>query len=332
MNQTIPLPPLTLNKYHIQLTPQAPTHLPHHLGSLLRGGLNITFKKLVCLQPHHRQCDPCPLLHTCTYPAIFQPPAPPDSQKLSNHQRIPVPYIIHPPPSQAQPWPKNHPLPYTLTLIGQASHHLPYLILALQKLSQNGLGKQRTPAHLTHIHALPPSSQIPITLWQNNTLQPNWRDHPHWTAAHLSQATNHPTSPTQLTIHLRTPTRLKYQRQILHTPPPFHVLLRTLLRRLSALSYFHNHTPWDIDYSAWIEQAKAITLHHHQTTWQSQTRYSTRQRQRIQLGGLTGTLTYQAPTPNHLTPYLPLLTLGQHLHLGKGTAFGNGHYTIHPNC
>ncbi|NJN99775.1 MAG: CRISPR system precrRNA processing endoribonuclease RAMP protein Cas6, partial [Anaerolineales bacterium] len=44
----------------------------------------------------------------------------------------------------------------------------------------------------------------------------------------------------------------------------------------------------------------------------------------IEMGGLVGRVTYEGD----LTEYLPLLALGELIHVGKGTVFGNGQYQI----
>jgi CRISPR/Cas system endoribonuclease Cas6 (RAMP superfamily) len=42
------------------------------------------------------------------------------------------------------------------------------------------------------------------------------------------------------------------------------------------------------------------------------------------MGGLVGRVTYEGD----LSDYLPLLALGELVHVGKGTVFGNGQYQI----
>jgi len=56
-------------------------------------------------------------------------------------------------------------------------------------------------------------------------------------------------------------------------------------------------------------------------------RFSGRQKQRIKMGGLVGLVTYAGD----LADYLPLLALGEFIHVGKGTVFGNGQYRIKIN-
>jgi len=42
------------------------------------------------------------------------------------------------------------------------------------------------------------------------------------------------------------------------------------------------------------------------------------------MGGFQGTVTYTG----YFDPFLPFLLLGQHVHVGKGTVYGLGKYTL----
>jgi hypothetical protein len=125
---------------------------------------------------------------------------------------------------------------------------------------------------------------------------------------------------------------LKHRGHYVQEAPPFHVVFRTLLRRVSSLSYFYAGQPWDVDYRGWIEQAKQVDVAEAQISWQNWERYSTRQRQRMNLGGVVGSVTYRSDASNGLdmglTPFLPLLRLGELIHVGKGAVFGNGQYEV----
>lgn len=59
-----------------------------------------------------------------------------------------------------------------------------------------------------------------------------------------------------VSLRFLTPARLKYQDDFLTKPPPFHVLVRTLLRRVSSLSLFHGGHRWEIDYRAGLRRPK----------------------------------------------------------------------------
>jgi CRISPR/Cas system endoribonuclease Cas6 (RAMP superfamily) len=97
-----------------------------------------------------------------------------------------------------------------------------------------------------------------------------------------------------------------------------------LLGRISSLSYFHCGQPLQADFRGLIDRAAQVQLVNSQTRWEDWSRFSGRQHQRIELGGLIGRATYRGP----LAEYLPLLALGELVHVGKGTVFGNGQYQI----
>ncbi len=131
-------------------------------------------------------------------------------------------------------------------------------------------------------------------------------------------------SPERVTLEFLTPTRLKYQGRWAKEGPPFHVLLRRLLDRVSSLSYFHCGQQFEADFRGLIERAAGVRIARAQTRWEDWSRFSGRQKQRVEMGGLAGQVTYAGD----LRDYLPLLALGEWVHAGKGTVFGNGRYGV----
>lgn len=133
-----------------------------------------------------------------------------------------------------------------------------------------------------------------------------------------------PLSPSaSLTLHFVTPTRLIYAEALTHTPA-FHVLIRALLRRVSNLTYFHCGAELDVDFRDLIAAAEQIETVSSEVRWYDWERYSARQDTRMKLGGFVGRVTYRGD----LQAFLPLLRLGEIVHLGKGTSFGLGKYVI----
>ena len=72
------------------------------------------------------------------------------------------------------------------------------------------------------------------------------------------------------------------------------------------------------------EDVEAITNNLHWIDWE---RYSNRQQTKMKLGGLIGEITYRG----NFQKYLPLIRLGEHIHVGKATTFGLGKYKIIKN-
>lgn len=123
---------------------------------------------------------------------------------------------------------------------------------------------------------------------------------------------------------------------VFHTAPPptyegrlgvaleFHVLLRSLLRRLWLLGACHCGTLIRWDAKQLIEQANTIKTEQSALEWREWERYSTRQKTSMLLGGFQGSITFAGD----LQPFLPMLLLGTHVHVGKGATFGLGQYEI----
>lgn len=126
-----------------------------------------------------------------------------------------------------------------------------------------------------------------------------------------------------LGLRFLTPARLKYQRD-LATRAEFPILIRNLLRRVSALSYFHCGVRLDMDFRGFLDRAASGRILHDETRWLDWERYSNRQETRMALGGLVGRITYTGD----LTQFLPLLVAGAYVHVGKATTFGLGQYVI----
>lgn len=126
-----------------------------------------------------------------------------------------------------------------------------------------------------------------------------------------------------ITISLRTPLRLRFDGHITDKIE-FHILIRNLLRRISTLSYFHCGEKLELDFKGLIKRADAVKMIKPDTHWFDWKRYSTRQEEWMSLGGVTGTVSYEGD----LVEFMPLLKLGEYVHVGKGTSFGLGKYEI----
>jgi CRISPR/Cas system endoribonuclease Cas6 (RAMP superfamily) len=124
-------------------------------------------------------------------------------------------------------------------------------------------------------------------------------------------------------VTFKTPTRLKAE-AALRSRPEFHVLVRALLRRASSLAYFHHDCRLELDYREWIRAAREVNLVSDETRWVSWSRYSNRQRARIDLGGVLGRAVYEG----EFGRFRELLVLGSLVHAGKNTTFGLGRYSV----
>lgn len=320
-----PLPLLpaafALAQYRLTLEALDPLHLPPYKGSTLRGGFGTTFKRLVCFQPGACQkC--CQLGNTCPYGYIFETSPPAGSQALRNLDEIPRPFIIEPPADRRTTYRPGEQLTFGLTLVGRAINYLPYFIAVFQELGRIGLGRSQGRYRLLAVEAASSySRQVePVYLAKDEVIRMvDAATSGQTIAAHAAVLPSR-----RLTLHFLTPARLKHQGQWTHEGPSFHILIKSLLGRISSLSYFHCGQPLEVDFRGLIDRAAGVKMAQCETHWEDWARVSGRQHQRIEMGGLVGRVTYEGD----LTEYLPLLALGELVHVGKGTVFGNGQYSI----
>jgi hypothetical protein len=119
--------------------------------------------------------------------------------------------------------------------------------------------------------------------------------------------------------------------ELLVTPETFRFsdLFGPLLRRVSMLTYFHTDTPLETNFAGLMELARQVEPVEAKLAWKDWTRYSSRQKTAMQMGGLVGEIVVELAQGSPLWPYL---WLGQWVHVGKGTSMGLGHYTIGPQA
>ncbi len=307
--------------YRFTLEAIDPLDLPPYVGSTLRGGFGSLFRRIACVQRHVSDCKECLLYFQCPYVYIFDTPVPQDAEVLRKHDKTVRPFVIQAPRDQKTHYAPGDTLTFGLTLVGRAIQYLSYCVVVFEKLGEQGLGRRRGKYTLKRVQAVHPYTGSRETVYATGQ---NMQRKSTALAREdvLTQASR--LSGDHLGVQFLTPTRLKSEGQLLRQGPPFHVLLRTLLGRVSSLSYFHCGQRWETDFRAWIDRAREVQLAGPGTGWVDWGRYSGRQRQRVRMGGLVGRAAYEG----ELRPYLPLLALGELVHVGKGTVFGNGQYVV----
>ncbi len=307
------VPMLPLARYRLRFKPSGQVRLPEYTGSAWRGALGHALKKTVCVT-HLNACPPCLLYRSCPYPYIFETPPPLAAQKMRKYTAAPHPFVLEPPRA-----PENDLHQVGLTLIGRGNAYLPYLVYALQCAGEQGLGKGRAPMMLMDVwQAEPAEAGTWVPIYEpGGTLKPRPPGVP-----------SVPAAPSAIRLRFETPVRLQRDGRLV-TPETFRFsdLFGPLLRRISMLTYFHTDTPLETDFAGLMEQARQVELAAVKLAWKDWTRYSSRQKTELQMGGLIGEIVIEL---DEGSPFWPYLWLGQWVHVGKGTSMGLGQYTIQP--
>ncbi len=134
-----------------------------------------------------------------------------------------------------------------------------------------------------------------------------------------------PRCPEGVVIHLLTPLRVKSAgRPAGQTTLDFGAFFSVLLRRISMLTYFHGEIALETNFKELVAAARSVRMET-ALQWREQMRYSARQKTKMNLGGVIGTLRIDG---QDLTPFWPLLWLGQWTHAGSAASMGNGAYEL----
>jgi hypothetical protein len=309
-----------LATFTFRLTSRATFALPAYKGSTLRGAFGHSFKRVVCMN-RAGICRECTFPETCPYAYIFETPPPADAAMLRKYPHAPHPYVIEPSLDEQRIYRPGDVLIFRLVLVGKAIDYLPYFIYTFDELAKDGLGRQKGVCVLEEV-ASPTANGEEVVIFSG--AQRMFRNlYRVVQMADILEEANAYTGRETLRLVFHTPTRLKFAERLVEQPE-FHMLVRTLLRRISTLAYFHCGERLEVDFRGLIEEATQIKIADSQLRWVELTRYSNRQRTEMLMGGFQGTVTYAG----RFDPFLPFLLLGQHVHVGKGTVYGLGKYKL----
>ncbi|MGO0122579.1 CRISPR system precrRNA processing endoribonuclease RAMP protein Cas6 [Desulfothermobacter acidiphilus] len=320
---TVPCPEkLLLACYRIRLLagPEG-LSLPPYKGSTLRGGFAGTFQRLAC-GTGTRQCKSCSLRHQCPYALVFETGPPPDSEALRNYESVPRPFVLEPPLETKTEYAPGELLIFHLLLFGHALNFFPYFIVTLDELGRRGIGRGCRPFLLAAVEAVNPLTGEEVPVYQSGDRVIRVSDLS-FTAGDVWKFSKMASQSARLRLDFITPTRLTFEGKPAAVPE-FHVLVRNLLRRLSSLCYFHQAFTYEADFRALIARAQVVRMLRYSTRWVTWERYSTRQGRKVPCGGVVGWALYEGPWAE----FYPLLLLGEFLHVGKGTVFGQGKYKV----
>jgi len=301
--EPIPLAGLSGIWLRFHLLAITPLQLSAYKGSTFHGAFGWALRRL------YR-----PLYDQLYEPAATLLPAG-DSKRVA----LPKPFVLVPPLETQCHYPPGSPLSCDLLLIGPACYSLTACLCAFEHLGQEGLGTGRGRFEIQRVERLAPGAPPHLLLEQGGT------------------AVMHPGPPTtsqevtrgredrdidKVTLTFDTRLRLKNDNRLVRTCPEFATFLERVIARINLLSGAYHGGPI-IEHEAkqaLLEQARHVTIRSHDLVWDDWARYSGRQKEWMQFGGLLGSVTYDG----ELKPFMPMLALGEWLHVGGKTSFGLG--------
>lgn len=318
-----PLQSLRFAEFSLLLEATEELHLPEYKGSTFRGGFGNALKKAVCMTKTF-DCLPCILQQTCPYISIFEPKVSKATADLLRTGRdAPSPFVLEPPLTEQREFKVGDQFTVKLILIGNAIGQLPYFIYAFTLLGERiGLGTAK--GKFTLLQATD-SDGKKMYEHRAQTVKDSFR-------IFRSGEFLNGSSSARLTFKFTTPTRIMTSHgngsrhlMRLREADDFWTFVESLHHRLFALSSLHCGAE-SADY-----REHKLPLHSHPVSlvessirWHDWERRSNRQGTIMKLGGFVGEATFEG----EFAALLPLLRIGEHLHVGKNTSFGLGKYEL----
>lgn len=310
---------LQLARYRFSWRVTSPLQLPPYASSTLRGVFGRALRQQACLL-RRDSCQGCGLLASCPYPALFEP------QSLPRPRGAPPalsPYAIETAFSAAaQPAPRDLRLQpgqsYAFDMVlmtPQANAQLPLIASTWQQAFAKGVGKGNGQAALLQVQRRQPDGQA-SSLYRAGqpavSVPPARLDVPVFAA------------PADVTLQFESPLRIESQGRLIRSPQlSAGLFLRHLIRRVSYHLESQQPGRYPLELIHHLNaQADRVGEGERQLRWCDWERYSSRQGQKMKLGGLIG----QWQLLHVPAELLPLIYLGQWLHVGKESAFGLGKY------
>ena len=290
--------------------------LPRQLGRVLRGAMGAALRAVSCPTPD-KLCEMCLLAGGCAYLQVFETPRPASANRLRGVSSIPRPFVLRPWEAPDDQIEQGKILDFELVLVGEAMRALPHLAVALGLMAGRGLGGERVPFTLLGI------DQVITNDDQSRALFEGYRLVELPLPDHLRQV-DVQEAPGRLTLEFLSPVCIVSGGRTVENLALEH-LVRALMRRLSSLSYFHCGHELDLDFAGLKELARDVTVVESSLRPVRLQRYSRRQDRHMQMQGVVGSVSF---TGDRLEAFMPLIALGETLHVGKNAVMGMGRYRV----
>ncbi len=290
--------------FQFELVAKDELRLPYYKGSAFRGLFGHALKRTVCVTNMTR-CEECLLRENCAYAYIFE-------TLNERNEHVAHPFVLEPPLLERRIFPPGDVLKVNLILFGRAIDYIPYLVYTFREMGRRGIGSGRGKFWLQRVTK---DGRI-IYDFQEQLL------HTDFAKDDLFAIQSTTDKIEGVKVRFLTPTAVKVKGKI--SPAiDFITVLKAVSRRLRALSVYHNGKSPSYS-SIDFKSAQSITVKNTSFTPFHWKRYSNRQQQKIDFSGFVGAMELEG----ELAPFMPLLRMGEIIHIGRGTVYGMGKYVV----
>lgn len=277
-------------------------------AATFRGAFGKAFRNIECRMPQI-DCRKCFLQSQCLFYRCCLRSNPGEKATVK-------PYIFEAPHGGPKVVEPGEPVSFIISLIGEAVEKLELFLAIFEEMGRCGLGKSRGRCYLDEVCSISDENYVPVYLKSsghkmlNSPVKRSWSEFCEPLDRDIER----------VRVQFLTPARIQNQGRLLDELP-FHVLVIRLINRILDLDREYCGGGLNFLVQDLVKKAeKEVHVRSQNIRWYDWTRYSSHQNTKMKLGGIVGEIEYQGD----ITPFIPFLLLGEYIHVGKQSTFGNG--------
>lgn len=277
---------------------------------VMRSVLGKELRYLCCLFKG-RHCDKCDLKYNCPYSYIFETPIPKDTKALPGRNRAPHPIILNTEETQNQ---QTNRIRMTVILLGKAIEYFPYVFYSLKKAGEHGLFRQRAKYIIEDVT----SDRVSI-MNSDGTIDVTQKDNI-WEIDNRSGGRK----KGPLLININSPFRYKKDGKYCSNPD-YGDILNATARKANLLGAFYGEKEQSENIILQLKKIQTDRNIKSNLYWVDLHRFSARQRRKLKLGGVIGSMEIPGPFTFFERS---LLKAAELFNIGKNQSFGLGNVTV----
>lgn len=277
--------------------------LPAYLGSTIRGLLGHAMRDSVCVAPNVR-CHLCEYSDTCEYTAHFN--------SAGNVAGSVNPYVLYVPIRNKVYWQRGDLLTFDITIFGRSTLAADFYVSSILLMAEYGWGANRlkfSPVQIMNVYdksIIWSDGQI----WAHN-LRPN--------LVHIKERMTN-----GVLLRFNSPTRV-VMKQKLQRSLSFEQIIQSILTRMSLLLHAYEGVILDLNEEEILKKAQQVQTVEENWRFVDFKRYSRTYNRKLELPSIEGYVRFKGD----ITPFTPLLEIGEIVQIGKNTTHGFGNYNLY---
>lgn len=308
MNQSTKPCEFAFSSLMVRLRTVEKVYLSPNGAVTFRGAFGKAFRNIECRMPQ-LDCRECFLQSQCLFYRYCMRSNPGGKHPVK-------PYIFEAPdggPGVVEP---GKAVSFIITLVGEAVEKLELFLAIFEEMGRCGLGKIRGRCYLDEVYSISDDDYTPVYLKSsghkilNSPVKRSWSEFCEPLDRDIER----------IRVQFLTPARIQNQGRLVDELP-FHVLAIRLINRILDIDMEYCGGGLNFPVQDLVKKAeKEVYVRTQNIRWYDWSRYSLHQNTKMKLGGIVGEIEYQG----NITLFIPFLLLGEYIHVGKQSTFGNG--------